>query len=76
MGKLLNALGTMSGTSLDGIDLALVATDGEQVVHRRAFASRPYDDEFRQELRRALAAAAALDDRTARPGILAAVDAN
>jgi len=74
MGKLLNALGTMSGTSLDGIDLALVATDGEQVVHRRAFASRPYDDEFRQELRRALAAAAALDDRTARPGILAAVE--
>jgi anhydro-N-acetylmuramic acid kinase len=74
MGKLVNAVGAMSGTSLDGIDVALIATDGEGVVERRAFASVPYDAAFRDRLRRALAEAAGLEERTARPGILADVE--
>ena len=34
----------MSGTSLDGIDAALIETDGERHVKRIDFMSRPYDD--------------------------------
>ena len=71
MGKLLNAIGAMSGTSLDGIDVALIATDGESIVERIAFASTPYDDTFRSHLRDAIEAAKGLADRSARPGILA-----
>jgi anhydro-N-acetylmuramic acid kinase len=74
MGKLVNAVGAMSGTSLDGIDVALIATDGEDVVERRAFASVPYDEAFRDRLRRALVEAAGLEERTARPGMLADVE--
>ena len=29
MSKIYTALGTMSGTSLDGIDLSIIRTDGE-----------------------------------------------
>ena len=32
----------MSGTSLDGIDVALLATDGEDVVERGPAATYPY----------------------------------
>ena len=39
MGKLMRALGLMSGTSLDGIDVALIETDGESQVR-----ARPGDD--------------------------------
>ncbi len=75
MGKLVNAVGAMSGTSLDGIDVALIATDGQDVVERRAFATTPYDDAFRDRLRAAIVAARDLDDRAARPGMLAEVEA-
>lgn len=74
MGKLLNAIGAMSGTSLDGIDVALIATDGEGIVERLAFASTPYDEPFRDRLRDTIEAATSLADRTARPGILADVE--
>ncbi len=68
------ALGLMSGTSLDGIDVALLKTDGENVVERVAAASFAYPEDFRAELRQALADATGLTDRTARPGCLAAVE--
>lgn len=44
-------LGLMSGTSLDGIDAALLATDGAQQVNPVAFHSVAYDPGFRERLR-------------------------
>lgn len=74
MGKSLRAIGLMSGTSLDGIDLALIETDGEDHVERLAQTSLPYDARFRSDLAAALDDARVLTDRTARPGCLAAVE--
>ena len=68
MGKTLRALGLMSGTSMDGIDVALIETDGEE----RWSAARParyaYSEAFRAELRSGPAEAAAIDRRHERPG--------
>ena len=74
MGKLIHALGLMSGTSMDGIDVALIETDGAARVHRGPSASLPYSREFRAQLLDAIAEARGLVDRTARPGCLAAVE--
>ena len=48
------AVGLMSGTSLDGIDVALIRTDGERVLETGPSATHPYDDAFRDRLRRHL----------------------
>lgn len=48
------ALGAMSGTSLDGVDAALVLTDGERILEFGDRAYRPYDDAERAVLRAAL----------------------
>lgn len=71
MSKPLTALGLMSGTSLDGIDVALLVTDGENRVERGPSATYAYDDAQRQVLRLAIADAATMTDRNARPGTLA-----
>jgi len=47
-------LGTMSGTSLDGVDAALLKTDGEVIVEFGETAYRPYSEDERAVLRRAL----------------------
>jgi anhydro-N-acetylmuramic acid kinase len=74
MGKTMRAIGLMSGTSMDGIDVALIETDGENRVERRGCLTIPYDAGFRSDLAAALGEARALTDRTARPGCLAAVE--
>jgi anhydro-N-acetylmuramic acid kinase len=47
----LRALGLMSGTSLDGIDAAIIASDATSVMEIGATASFPYDEKFRDSLR-------------------------
>jgi len=73
-GGIWRALGLMSGTSLDGIDVAVIETDGERVLGRGFAATYPYSDAFRDKLRGGLQEAAGLDDRTARPGRLALIE--
>ncbi|MCX7645143.1 MAG: anhydro-N-acetylmuramic acid kinase [Rhodobacteraceae bacterium] len=53
-GQALRALGTMSGTSLDGVDAAEVVTDGETIAAFGATAYRPYSEAEREVLRGAL----------------------
>jgi anhydro-N-acetylmuramic acid kinase len=50
------AAGLMSGTSMDGIDVALIETDGDNIVRPRAFLTIPYETIFRDSLARAVAA--------------------
>ncbi len=45
------ALGLMSGTSLDGVDAALVLTDGQEVAAQGASLTLAYDPPFRAALR-------------------------
>jgi anhydro-N-acetylmuramic acid kinase len=49
------AIGLMSGTSLDGMDAALVRFHGPTHADLIDFVTRPYTDDERAELRRALA---------------------
>ncbi len=63
-------IGLMSGTSMDGVDAAVLTTDGEHLVLPGATHFRPYRDDERAVLRQALATARSLRDRTARPGVL------
>jgi anhydro-N-acetylmuramic acid kinase len=52
--KHFKAIGLMSGTSLDGIDAALMTTDGEGHIAREGFLTVPYDDILRQRIRACL----------------------
>lgn len=70
MGKLMRALGLMSGTSLDGIDVALVTTDGESQVERGPAMTFPYNAETRALLQQAIADARDLRRPDERPGAL------
>ena len=64
------AIGLMSGTSMDGIDVALLRTDGEALLEFGPAMAVPYDPAVRDMLAAANGEAASLSDRTARPGIL------
>lgn len=71
MTKALRAIGLMSGTSLDGVDVAMIETDGERVTAFGPSGYRPYAEAERALLRQALSDAVGMTDRNARPGMLA-----
>ncbi len=52
----------MSGTSLDGIDAALVETDGTTITRLGPWLTTPYDDDLRERLRDSLGETGAVDD--------------
>lgn len=62
------ALGLMSGTSMDGIDAALLRTDGYEWVEAGSFLTVPYEAGFRERLR------ACLGGAPERPGAVAEVE--
>jgi anhydro-N-acetylmuramic acid kinase len=66
----MTVLGLMSGTSMDGVDAAVLITDGETVVGHGPCLFRPYAEAERRMLRSAVTEARSLTDRSARPGAL------
>ncbi|MEI5686867.1 anhydro-N-acetylmuramic acid kinase [Sphingomonas kyungheensis] len=66
------AIGLMSGTSLDGIDAALIETDGEGMVRPIAFRGEAYSDAARAQLAAATTLALTFDRPRASPDLVAA----
>ena len=60
---------------MDGVDVALIETDGEETIALGPARSYLYAEADRALLRAAILDAASLDDRRARPGSLALADA-
>jgi anhydro-N-acetylmuramic acid kinase len=52
--KIYRAIGLMSGTSMDGIDLSLIESDGEKIIRHVGFDYLPYQESFKQKLRKVI----------------------
>lgn len=63
------ALGLMSGTSMDGIDAALIETDGETIFKRGPGATVAYAPEVRALVEAAVEAAAAAKNGVERKSV-------
>jgi 1,6-anhydro-N-acetylmuramate kinase len=63
------------GTSLDGVDVALIETGGVRVTRFGPTGYRPYAEAERDLMRQALVQGAGLTNRISRPGVLAEADA-
>jgi len=68
---MLTAIGLMSGTSMDGVDVALIESDGERIERLGPAGYRPYSREERNLLRTALVEAVGMTDRDARTPLMA-----
>jgi anhydro-N-acetylmuramic acid kinase len=51
MSKLYKSIGLMSGTSMDGVDLALIESDGKSVIRRLNFSYHAYKSDFKNRLK-------------------------
>ena len=71
---LYTAIGLMSGTSMDGVDVALIETDGRNEVRQGPSLFRPYGAADRKLLRAALDEAVGIEDRAARPPAILACE--
>jgi anhydro-N-acetylmuramic acid kinase len=67
----MRAIGLMSGTSMDGVDVALLDTDGEAISAFGPTGYRAYTEDERALLREALKEGATLADRTSRTPLMA-----
>jgi anhydro-N-acetylmuramic acid kinase len=70
----MTAIGLMSGTSYDGIDIALIETNGEEIGRLGPTGYRPYSEPEREQVRHAIAAASNLTNRSERSKILIAAE--
>ncbi|PLP61255.1 anhydro-N-acetylmuramic acid kinase [Mesorhizobium loti] len=68
------AIGLMSGTSMDGIDLAMLRSDGINALERGPSFFVPYEAAFRQRIAAGLEEAKVIIRRDERPGMLAELE--
>ncbi|MDI9408650.1 MAG: anhydro-N-acetylmuramic acid kinase [Candidatus Pacebacteria bacterium] len=61
----MKAIGLMSGTSLDGIDAAVIESDGERIFRREGGLHLAYSPDFQERLRQVIALHAAPDWQSA-----------
>jgi len=74
MAEIKTAIGLMSGTSMDGIDVALLRTDGRDHVEQGPSMGIAYDPAFRSRLKQSIEDAKGIRTRLQRPGNLADVE--
>ncbi len=64
----------MSGTSMDGIDIALIRSDGQNIVERGPVLFVADDDKFRRRIEQGLIDAKTVENSKDRPGDLGALE--
>ena len=74
--RILLAIGLMSGTSLDGVDAALIRTDGVSTVEALGAVTIPYAEDLRKNLRDAIRRAKWLPNTGSLAAALTRVHAN